>query len=546
MATVHPTLPHPSLLSAGSYRELDVLRTLEEGLPGGFDLFHQVEWSSTHRGQQQVGEVDVAVVSPGGHLLLVEVKAGDVQEHESGLRKKYTSEPEAKDIGAQLRRHHGGLLSRLKGAGLGVVRVATLLVLPDYRLSSEVLGHTPEAIVDAAHFGELCTRIRQLMPTGGLPVETRERLMDFLANRFELVLDVSSHVAQVQRQSTALAAGLATWVPAIEHPDGLYVVSATAGSGKTQLALALLRSAAAAKQRCAYVCFNRALADHMARVAPVTSEVMTFHELTADHARRTSGEPDFSHPGIHDELASRFLTDAGSMPARWDLLVLDETQDFKPEWAQSLLGLVKPQGRGYLLGDPQQQIYPREAFELKGAVQIQCRENFRSPRAVVQAINALKLTEHPVIPRSGHAGVTPGFHTYSHPDGAMDKVASAVAGLLAEGVQTEHLVLLSFSGISHSALLKHDAIAGVALKRFSGHYDRAGAPVWTQGKLLADTVYRFKGQSAPVVVFCEIDFEELCEKERRKLFVGMTRAQFRLECVISERSEKCLMRSLET
>jgi hypothetical protein len=40
----------------------------------------------------------------------------------------------------------------------------------------------------------------------------------------------------------------------------------------------------------------------------------------------------------------------------------------------------------------------------------------------------------------------------------------------------------------------------------------------------------------PVIVLCEIDFEELTEKDKRKLFVGLTRGQARVDVVMSEKS----------
>ena len=42
------------------------------------------------------------------------------------------------------------------------------------------------------------------------------------------------------------------------------------------------------------------------------------------------------------------------------------------------------------------------------------------------------------------------------------------------------------------------------------------------------------------MVFTEIDFEELDERERRKLFVGMTRASMALEMVLSSRAASCM------
>ena len=75
----------------------------------------------------------------------------------------------------------------------------------------------------------------------------------------------------------------------------------------------------------------------------------------------------------------------------------------------------------------------------------------------------------------------------------------------------------------------------------TGAVEAASNPLWTAGDLLVETLYRFKGQSAPVVVLCDVDFDALGTKELRKLFVGFTRAQFRLECVLSERAAGLLL-----
>ncbi|HAY08570.1 MAG TPA: nuclease, partial [Thauera sp.] len=52
--------------------------------------------------------------------------------------------------------------------------------------------------------------------------------------------------------------------------------------------------------------------------------------------------------------------------------------------------------------------------------------------------------------------------------------------------------------------------------------------------------YRFKGQSAPCIIFTEIDFEPradgMDELTMRKLFVGATRATMKLILVASARA----------
>ncbi len=63
--------------------------------------------------------------------------------------------------------------------------------------------------------------------------------------------------------------------------------------------------------------------------------------------------------------------------------------------------------------------------------------------------------------------------------------------------------------------------------------------------MLLESVYRFKGQAAPAIVFAEIDFEVLDERAVRKLFVGATRAMLKLVMVVSERAAEQLMAHLD-
>ena len=61
--------------------------------------------------------------------------------------------------------------------------------------------------------------------------------------------DVGAQINAIQSISTYMSNGLATWVPRISHDNNIYIIDATAGSGKTQLALKLLKTAALNKQR---------------------------------------------------------------------------------------------------------------------------------------------------------------------------------------------------------------------------------------------------------------------------------------------------------
>ena len=435
---------------------------------------------------------------------------------------------------------------RLSKEGMGSVYLDHFLVLADHTVASSTVAYPRERIIDATQLDILCSRIKSALQENPLPDVMRSRVRAFWANRFHVYPDASTLMGQAQRANIALADGLATWVPRITHAGGVTMVEATAGSGKSQLALTLLRDATNRQMRCAYVCYNRPLADHMVQIMPHSVEVTTFHEYCVTFSRNLGVDPDFSTKSVYEDLGARLIAHADNQPPRLDVLVVDESQDFDPLWVQALLPRMKETSRLYVLGDTDQKVYPRDDFDLAEAVHVRCMDNFRSPRKVVQAMNQLRLTTDPIQAKSIYEGQAPGFHTYV-PGGmqGIKALEACLRGLLDDGIGAEQIAVVTFAGRDRSEVQNRNTLAGLPLKQYSGKYDKAGNAIWSDGVLLLETLYRFKGQSAPVVVLCEIDFEELTEKERRKLFVGFSRAQFRLECVLSERSASLLFESIQ-
>ena len=58
--------------------------------------------------------------------------------------------------------------------------------------------------------------------------------------------------------------------------------------------------------------------------------------------------------------------------------------------------------------------------------------------------------------------------------------------------------------------------------------------------MLLESIYRFKGQSAPCVILTEVDFDRFDERIARKLFVGATRATMKLMIVATARAARHL------
>lgn len=527
-------------MDAGRFRELEVLERLRDYLPPGFEVFHNIPLHSLHAGRDRYGEIDVAVLSPEGCLLLMEVKAGPVLLRNGEIFKLY-GDGEC-DVARQGRLQRVAMQNRLQQAGLETV-VMSCLVLPDYELGDSQLISIPrERIIDAAGYGSMVSTV-QAWFHGLQGKADHAALRRLLLNQFEAMPDLGVMREQLQGAVRRLADGLATWVPRMGSPSGVYRIQATAGSGKTQLALQLLDTAAAEGLKAYYVCFNRSLADHVRRLASPKAEVVNFHELCVDHYRRRHGEPEFSPSGF-ERMAAAYAAASGEFPRNLDLLVIDEAQDFDAAWVESLCKRLGPDGRLYVLEDQAQRLYLQDEFELGDAVTVQCSDNFRSPRVICDLINALSLVIPPVRGLNPMRGELPGIRSYASEQELLAQTEAAVATLRARGFALDDIAVVSGRGRERSALLNRVGIGSHLTRRFTGEYDAGGEPRWSKGELLVESVYRYKGQSAPAVVVTEMDFAELDEAARRRLFVALTRAQMAVELVLSTRAERCLAAAL--
>lgn len=527
----------------GQLRELDVLHIIEHSLPPGYVVLHSVGYAQSQAPRPPVvGEVDVVIINQSGDVLLVEIKSGQMSFDRDGIRKTYQGQ-HARRVDQQWQSQLTTVRRLLQQAQLAVT-VLHCLVLPDCRVEGEVVGIPRAHILDATGYAQLGEWLQNLLPLGHCSA-VAPGVVDFFRNHLNISPDMGATHEALSRATVQLSAGLATWVPRIQAPSGLFYIQATAGSGKSQLAIQLLQQGHVHKVRSLYVCFNRPLADRMAKLAPGSANLGSFHELCMDHYRRHVGEPDFADSSIFATAAQRWFHDVNDAPPRYDLLIIDEAQDFEPAWINTLLCLLKPDGLLYVLEDPEQRLYERTPWSLPDTVTITCDDNFRTSRTLCAAINGLQLTERPIIAKSAYQGEWPEFTEVPDEHAMLRATEQAVNALLEQGFSLDDIVVLSFHGQHKAPLMQRDQLGPWALSRFTGAF-RDDKPVYTEGKLRVESVYRFKGQSAPAVVITDIDFATWDDQIRRKLFVGLTRASMAAHLVLRTHSAVLLKQRLES
>lgn len=547
MARTHPE-GWKQLPAAGARgRERATLALLADGLPPGWTIYHGLHWTRADGPHTIFGDISFAVAGPGGRVLLIEQHAGFLDETPEGLVRP--GRRRAQHITHELARSADVLRSRLRPALDGAeAQLDTLLYCPDHSVRQPgSAGLDPARIVDAPRRDAFVATVRALTaPQDGDPPAGAARLQAlhrFFADMLELVPDVQAHIGQADELTTRLSGGLTEWARRITMAPHRLRITATAGSGKTQLALAVYTDALAAGRRPLYVCYNRPLADHFARLAPAGGEIATYHQL-CDRRMRDAGRPvRFGAPGAFRRLEEDFAALVADHPGgawQFDELIIDEGQDFTEAWRDALLALLRPGGRAWWLEDPLQNLYGRPPVALPGWTGLNADTNYRTPADVLALLNTRLPLPAPIRAGSPVADSGPEVLPWHDGTSLMEATKRAITRALGLGFRREAIVLLTFRGREHSRFTPLEQLGPHRLRAFTGRYDLLGEPEHSQGELLIDSVYRFKGQSAPCIIFTEIDFEAMDEAAMRKLFVGATRATMKLIMVASERTAPLL------
>lgn len=531
-------------------RERETLTLLEEALPADYTVYHGVHWTRLNQNFSVFGEADFVIVSPAGRVMIVEQKTGFLRETPKGLVKVHLQTE--RNVAIALARTIEGLHRRFTAAfGAGTYFIEELLYCPDHVVrNAAIAGVNPARIVDAARKDRLAAIVREALPADEPRLPCAAKIHHFLADELALTPDASALVGAAGTLVTRLAGGLATWARRLEFSPFRLRVIGTAGSGKTQLAVQVMKDAVERDQRVLYVCFNRPLADHIARVAPPGVKVANYHQLCDWIARDAGRAPDFGRADVFDQLEQTFAQTPIDAHWQFDVVIVDEGQDFMQPWVAALERLLRPGAAWWWLEDPLQNLYMRESVTLDGWTVLRESTNYRSPRDILDYVREMagpvSQDAARLVAGSPFDGSDVAVSTYEHHDGPqaaegiVDATKRAITQALGLGFRRQDIVVLSFRGREGSVLTALDHLGPHRLRSFTGKYDLFGNPEYREGDVLLESIYRFKGQAAPCVIFTEIDFETLDERVARKLFVGATRATMKLILVASQRAARQL------
>lgn len=421
MARLLPTDISELSLSMGEAAELRTLGALRDGLPSTYTVFHSVHWARDAAHRVAFGEADFTIVNQSGDVVVIEQKSGLLDETADGLVKQYSDG--RKNVASQIHRTLDGLRDQFKRQSGRDIGLDYLIYCPDYRLRDlNAAGLNASRIVDARDASRLADRITSILPQG-TQTDHGKRVQRFFENTFHLVPDIHAHVTAAERAMTRLTGGLAETLSAIEMTPLRLRIRGTAGCGKSVLATRFAENAATAGRRVLLVCFNRSLAERIKMNVPRGVYVDTFYGLM-DRFLISRGHKlpyeRIGEPNFWEGIQERVIGETISSEWKFDALIVDEGQDFEPQWCEILQLFLKPDADLLWLDDPDQAIRLEKANNsscepaykslASSFVGFRARNNYRSPETIARYIQ--RVLPFDFLPSNPLPGLGVGVATY--------------------------------------------------------------------------------------------------------------------------------------
>ena len=538
MAKTYPSdLPGPGVPDINA-AEVDTLRRLQAELAADYSVFHSVHWSRAYEKNTAYGEIDFIVMNNTGKVLVIEQKNGMLEETAQGLVKSYG--PTKKVVGQQIQRNIDNIRDKFNKQRQQPqqLNIDYLIYCPDYKvINVNAAGIDRERVVDGSSKDGLSDRIKHLLDVQpALPQARVDELHDFFLSSLRIVPEVTSYKSSQARVYRQLLSGLSDVIDNLEFEPFRLRVTGTAGSGKTQVTMAFCDRMLAQEKTPLLLCFNRPLADKLGEVASRGVTVNTYLGFCREMARVTGVSIDFNEAGeqgfwndVQERLVAADLSDA----PKYDCLVVDEGQDFHAEWYDIIQLFLTEDATQLWLEDPLQNLYDRDTVTLPGFVTYNETSNFRTPTSIARFIKQSLGQEF--RQRNTLPGLGVHLFEYGNKSQLEGKLAHRINELVKTGFKMDDIAIISCRGTGSTALKETERLGNYSIRRFTGNYDENENQIYTAGNLLFETIYRYKGQQAPVIILTDLDEAvKIDERNHKILYCAMTRATVLLQLMVEE------------
>ncbi len=312
-------------------------------------------------------------------------------------------------------------------------------------------------------------------------------------------------------------------------------IAGVAGSGKTFLATAKAQSEAQKGKRVLFLCYNKALAEWLNSTVE-TGEIENgylhidnYHHFVAQLCRDYERDWPGSSDTLWNEYAPNQLYDIAanymSGQDKFDTIIVDEGQDFHPNWWASLTPLFRVSADEqcyYVVDDPNQNIYQGQVVLPAGLTRpFPLRLNCRNTKCIsdycAQLLNIDMRTK-----KFAPEGIDPEFHHVMSLNNALTHAQQLAATMIAE----EQRLNMSQVAILCIGVPSNMMNAVASRQGFTKDHTQ-----WrTNAGVLVCDAGAFKGLESDLIIVIDNGGNETPELKSKR-YVAFSRAKFELHVV---------------
>jgi hypothetical protein len=526
-------------------------------LDDDFVVFHSVAWHAQSR--KPDGEADFLIAHPELGFIVVEVKGGAIDFEASRARwssRDRLGETHAiKDPFTQaLNAKHEivrELLDDPRWPRGRRVQMGYVVIFPDMVVTASGFTSRGKRDVllgknDLATLGhQIQTRLRYWQQTdpaeppgpGGVEaaVERFGRSWSYRIPLREAIEGDEQRIIELTGQQMEILTALG------RHRR--VAIGGCAGSGKSLLAIAKAEELARSGKRVLLTCFNRALAQHWNSMLDLADgvEVRHFHGFCRDRvmAAHIKVPSKLTGDAYASWLPTGLLDAIATDPKLYDVIIVDEGQDFATDWLEALELLLDDQtGIFYVFFDDNQRLHQSDKLPGWLGEPYELTRNVRNSDSIGELVR--EFYSGPM--RLSGVNGQPVKVAVELPD--ADGVPGTIAGLRAvlrqlrdEGADPADIAILT--GHKFDRLLTHRRMGPWTL------HSRDEAA----GNVLVETIHSFKGQDSAIVILADLgDLAIRADGGDRTaeatLYVGMSRARSLLILLVAPEEIPPLQRRL--
>ena len=525
----------------------DTLRSAEkkvyeklQSLTDPYVIFYSSPWQkqNSYEGVKE-GEADFVIAHPEKGFIVLEVKGGAVT-FSSDLNQWYSQDRagvthEIKDPVKQARSSHYFLvdeLAKLPGWPQRKVNFWHAVCFPDCvkRQGQYFSLDLPnEQLLDSQDLIDIENSVDKLFrycfgkdmsisAPGEKAVQIAQTL---LANSFELRTPLGVDLDRDDERLVELTERQFQTLSLLGRRKRV-AIAGCAGSGKTMLAVKKVQQFCELGLNVLFVCYNAALAEYLeTRLydATVTNFHKLCHQAAVQLGRNVNREPDQNK--LFDEIYPQVLMEFAEETGRiYDVIVVDEAQDFHENYWIALESLLKTDGYLYIFYDDNQNIF-HGSLNFGGLIQeepFSLNQNCRNTKLIHETVMMYHNDPSGILSFAPD-GRAPEWLTYDGQVGLLRAIQKVLHRLVnEEKINNQDIVLLTPRAKEKSVLK-----SGLSL----GNFILTDRPAFQHSDITATNIHRFKGLERKVVIIAELD-PPLQVNLDTLLYIGCSRARTHL------------------